>query len=64
MNDRQRRAADIEQLAKIAARLAGRDPDEHVRLALGDVVAFDDPMWRYPDFVQRAETAYAVLGFI
>ena len=53
--------ADLETLARMAARLAGRDPDEHVRMALGDVVAFDDVMWRYPDFLARAEAAYALL---
>ena len=55
------RNADIETLARIAARLAGRDPDEHVRIKLADVVAFDDVAWRYPDFLARAEAAYAVL---
>ena len=63
MSDDQR-LADIEALAKIAARLAGRDPDEHVRLNLGGVVAFDDVMWRYPDFMTRAETAYAALNTV
>ena len=51
----------IESLARIAAQVAGRDPDEHVRLKLADVVAFDDVMWRYPDFLARAEAAYDVL---
>jgi hypothetical protein len=45
------RLADIETLARIAARLAGRDPDEHVRVNVGNVVAFDDVVWRYPDFL-------------
>ena len=45
----------------MAARHAGRDPDEHLRLKLADVVAFDDVMWRYPDFVARAEAAYDAL---
>ena len=54
--------ADLETLARMAARLAGRDPDEHARVALGDVVAFDDVMWRYPDFLARAEAAYAALA--
>ena len=56
--------ADIETLAKIAARLAGRDPDEHLHLKLADVVAFDDLIWRYPDFLGRAEAAYEVLASI
>lgn len=55
------RMADIEVLARMAARLGGRDPDEHVRIRLGDVVAFDDVMWRYPDFLARAEAAYGAL---
>ncbi len=46
----------------MAARLAGRDPDEHVVLRLGDVVAFDGLLWRYPDFLARAEAAYAQLA--
>ena len=57
-----RKAEHIETLARLAARLAGRDPDEHVRLTLKDVVAFDDAMWRYPDFLARAEAAYAALS--
>jgi hypothetical protein len=60
MSDEQK-LADIETLAKMAARLAGRDPDQHLKLELGDFVAFDDPIWRYPDFLSRAETAYKVL---
>lgn len=60
MND-QLRTEHIETLARVAAELAGRDPDEHLRLELGDVVAFDDVMWRYPDFLARAEAAYDVL---
>ena len=45
----------------MAARLAGRDPDECVCVKLGDMVAFADAMWRYPDFLQRAEAAYGAL---
>ena len=52
---------DIEQLARMAARLAGRDPDEEARIEFGGVVAFDDVMWRYPDFLARADAAYHVL---
>ena len=55
------KAADIEVLARMAARLAGRDPDEHVRLTLGDIVGFNDVMWRYPDFIARAHQAYQLL---
>lgn len=54
--------ADIEVLARMAARLAGCDPDKPVRLAYADDVAFEDVMWRYPDFLSRAEKAYAVLS--
>jgi aromatic ring hydroxylase len=60
MNDRLK-TEHIEALARMAAQLAGRDPDEHVRLKLADVVAFDDVMWRYPDFLTRAEAAYDLL---
>lgn len=60
MVDREK-VKDIEMLAKMAARLAGRDPDEVLRLKLGDVVAFDDVVWRYPDFLLRAEAAYELL---
>lgn len=56
------RLGDIEALARMAARLAGRDPDEHLTVRLAGVVAFDDQLWRYPDFLTRAETAYEVLG--
>ena len=51
----------IEALARMAAELAGRDPDLHVRMDLAGVVAHDDKMWRYPDFLARAEAAYEVL---
>jgi hypothetical protein len=55
------RSDHIEALARMAARLAGRDPDEHLTMALGDVVPFDGPMWSYPDFLARAEAAYHAL---
>jgi hypothetical protein len=55
------RDADIEMLACIAARLAGQKPDRHITIRLGDVVAFDDVAWRYPDFLARAEAAYRIL---
>ena len=51
----------IEMLARIAARLAGRDPNEETKVEFGGVVAFDDVMWRYPDFLARARAAYHVL---
>jgi hypothetical protein len=53
--------ADIKLLARMAARLAGREPDAHVVVQLGEVVAFDDVAWRYPDFINRAEAAYKLL---
>lgn len=56
--------ADIETLARTAARLAGRDPDQYVRLELGELLAFDDVMWRDPNFLERTEAAYAELGRI
>jgi len=55
------RTEHIETLARMAAQLAGQDPDERLRLKLADVLAFDDVMWRYPDFLARAEAAYDVL---
>jgi hypothetical protein len=53
--------AELEALARMAARAAGRDPDERVRICLGAAIPFDDVMWRYPDFIARAEAAYAIL---
>jgi PAS domain-containing protein len=55
------RMETIETLARVAARIAGRDPDDHATIKLGDVMAFDDLMWRYPDFLARAEAAYHLL---
>jgi hypothetical protein len=55
------RMGAIETLARVAARLAGRDPDDHATITLGNVMAFDDLMWRYPDFLARAEAAYRLL---
>jgi hypothetical protein len=60
--DHQQRSADIKTLARMAARLAGRNPEEHIKLELGEVQAFEGPMWRYHDFLMRAEQAYAVLA--
>ena len=53
--------ADVETLARIAARLAGHNPDEHIEVRVGDVVAFSDLAWRYPDFMLCAEAAYELL---
>jgi hypothetical protein len=50
-----------EALARMAARLAGRDPDQHVRIKLGDQLIFDDVAWRYPDFLRCADAAYLAL---
>jgi hypothetical protein len=55
------RLADIENLARMAARMAGRDPDEHVNIRLGGVSVFEGVVWRYPDFLGRAKEAYAAL---
>jgi len=60
MSDRQK-MADIETLARMAARLAGRNPDEHLKIEMAGVVPFDDLLWRYHDFVVRAEAAYRAL---
>lgn len=54
-------AADVETLARMAARLAGRDPDEPIEVRVGGIVAFEGVAWRYPDFVARAEAAYRLL---
>jgi hypothetical protein len=59
--DEVQRNKDIETLARLAARLAGRDPDEYLCMTLGDVTVFDDFIWRYPDFLKRAESAYVLL---
>jgi PAS domain S-box-containing protein len=55
------RASYLESLARMAAGLAGRNPDDHATIRFGDVVAFDDVMWRYPDFLARAKAAYRLL---
>ena len=52
---------DIKSLARMAARLNGRDPDEHITMKVAEVIAYDGPAWRYPDFIQRAEAAYVAL---
>lgn len=51
-----------ETLAKIAAQLAGRSPDEKVTVKLAGEIAFDGQVWRYPDFIDRAERAFAELA--
>ena len=53
---------DLEMLACLAARLAGLDPDRHTTIKFGNITAFDDVAWRYPDFLARAEAAYRVLA--
>ena len=52
----------IELLACLAAQLAGQDPDRRATIRFGKVVAFDDVVWRYPDFLARAEAAYRILA--
>ena len=59
--DEQQKFADLKMLARMAARLAGRDPDEHLIVKVGETVAFEDFAWRYPDFTKRAEAAYKLL---
>jgi hypothetical protein len=59
--DEQQKFADLKTLARMAARLAGRDPDERLIVKVGEVVAFEDFAWRYPDFTKRAEAAYKLL---
>ena len=53
--------ADVKALARMAARLAGRDPDEHVEVKIGSILVFSDVVWRYSDFLKRAEVAYEFL---
>jgi hypothetical protein len=53
--------SQIEILARMAAKLAGRDPDSHITIKLGDLIAFDDVAWRYSDFLRCAEAAYTAL---
>jgi hypothetical protein len=53
--------ADIEILARMAARHAGRDPDERVEMTLAGEAIFNGLIWRYPDFLTRAEAAYEAL---
>jgi len=55
------RTAGIEMLARLAAVIAGKNPDERTTIRFGNVVAFDDLAWRYPDFLARAEAAYRLL---
>ena len=57
----EQRRDDIKTLARMAARLGGRDPDERITMTLAEIVAFDGPAWRYPDFLTRAEAAYVAL---
>lgn len=59
--DEDQRAADLETLARMAARLAGREPDERLVIKVGETVAFEDVAWRYCDFTKRAEAAYRLL---
>lgn len=54
--------ADVEALARMAARLAGRNPDEHVSIKLAGVTVFDGVTWHYPDFLDRAKQAYRILA--
>jgi len=42
--------ADLKTLARMVARLAGREPDEQVEICIGDTLVFSDVVWRYPEF--------------
>jgi hypothetical protein len=55
------RSAGIEMLARLAALIAGKNPDKRIVIKYGDVVAFDDLAWRYPDFLVRAHAAFEIL---
>lgn len=52
----------IEQLAKIAARLAGFDPEGDMREAVGGDTMFEGPTWRKPAFMDKAARALNVLS--
>jgi hypothetical protein len=39
--------ADLKALARMATRLAGREPAEHVEIRIGDKLVFRDVVWRY-----------------
>jgi len=60
MSDTQK-FADVETLARMAARLAGRNPDERVTMKIGQLMVYEGETWRYPDFLGRAKEAYDVL---
>ena len=47
-------------LARMAAELGGCNPDKRVMVQIGDTVA-THLAWCYPEFLERAEAAYAVL---
>ena len=51
----------IEVLARIAAQVAGFDPDANMTVRLGNVVAYDGPAWRYGPHLQRAARALLAL---
>ena len=59
--DDDRKFSRVRALARMAAQLAGRDPDEHVEIRMGEAMVFSDVAWRYPDFLKRAEAAYELL---
>ena len=60
--DEQQKFADVKTLAMMAARLAGRDPQEQVTIRIAGQLIFHGLVWRYPDFLHRAERAYEVLA--
>ena len=59
--DDQKKFADLKSLARMAARLAGRDPDERIEVRTGNTVIFTGVAWRHPDYLKRAESAYEYL---
>ena len=60
--DDQKKFADLKSLARMAARLAGRDTDERILVKDSDAVVFTDVAWRYPEYLKRAESAYDYLA--
>ena len=61
MNEQQK-FADVKALAMMAARLAGRDPEQQIAVRIAGRLVFEGLVWRYPDFLQRAEKAYELLS--
>ena len=60
--DDQEKFADLKSLARMAARLEGRDPDERIEVRAGNTIVFAGVAWRHPDYLKRAASAYDYLS--